>query len=430
MKKTFGFLLGSITVALVVKRTIKTFRTFTSNRNSSFFYEEMLPSQIGVPVFTYHSIAPQVVPDSVNIPDFERGLEYLSRNGYHTLDTCEFYNFLTTGESLPPKSVMITFDDGRASLWTHAFPLIQKYGIKVVSFLIPGIMKEKGIHCMNNFMNSGIDELEDLSENAEITWEEARIMHDSGLVDFQSHTLNHTTVFYSPEIIDFVHPSSGFGYHNFGSPIFRNGGIDELYSIPKLGTPIYRNQPRMGAARRFFDDQELREACNDWVEEKGGGDFFMDPAWRQRLFGFVHNYLGSHPFTPVYESREEQSQAILYDLTESRRLIESHLPNHPVQHLVYPWNHFSILAAKLAIQAGYLSTYIDINPRKYPIEDNNPYSLKRILPLNEFGDDPYLVTRLDGRNQSILSLPGEGRLAFSQRVLEKMFEIPERLRKQ
>ncbi|MHC5066738.1 MAG: polysaccharide deacetylase family protein, partial [Planctomycetota bacterium] len=91
------------------------------------------PDLTSVPVFVFHSIHPR---------RFEAQLHYLDANGYRTLDTTEFLRFLKGDYSLSGPSVLLTIDDGRHSVWTHAFPLLKRYGMKATCFLIPGLIPD------------------------------------------------------------------------------------------------------------------------------------------------------------------------------------------------------------------------------------------------------------------------------------------------
>lgn len=430
MKKWIGFILTGILLILGFRRLSKTMRDLNSNRYPQFVYVPVEPHKLGVPVFTYHSIGSQDTPDSISLSDFENHLQYLSENGYRTLDSDEFYKYLTLGSAIPPKSVVLTFDDGRATLWTVAFPLLQKYNLKAVSFLNPNMMSESGIRPnLNDFETKGrvpLAELlrADLSGIPAITWEEAKLMHDSGLVDFQSHTLSHTLVFCSPEIIDFISPYFQFGYQNCDVPVLHCKGADLANHKPAMGTPIYCNQPRLGGARRFFDDEDLRDTCVNYVEMHGGIDFFARPGWKPELFALVKTYKREHKLNERFETESEQIEAMQHSLLHSKREIEEHLPGKAVRHLCFPWHRYCISALCLAKQAGYLSVFGDINSQKRYPDWNSPYRVQRVLPTNEFGDDPYQITRIDARDNMILSLPGEKRISYTERFMSRFLKTP------
>ncbi len=428
-----GLVLG-IAVYLVVNRVFQRVRGLGTRRYPKFIYSNVKVEELGIPVFTYHSIAGPNTPDSITPTEFERHMRYLADNGYHTLTADELYDYLVNGSPVPSKSVLITFDDGRATLWTVAYPILKKYGLKATTFIVPATMTESGVRSTLADYEAGYSVSQtqiinaDLSDTPTITWDEAKIMFTSGLIDFQSHTLDHTLIYFTSDIVDFINPDFEFGYGNFCVPITRYNGADCVSRKPRLGTPVYRYQPRMGAAKRFFDDESLRSACANYVEQRGGESFFAQKDWRLRLFRFVEAYRQNNSLQETFETTEEQIQAIHYSLAQSKQIIEGYLPGHNVRHLCYPWHRYSALATYLAREAGYVTNFIDINHQKPSPAWNDPYVVQRLLPVNEYGDDPYQITRIDAGYNTILSLPGRERLTYTQRLGSQLFRLPKLFR--
>ncbi len=118
----------------------------------------------GVPVFCFHL---------VEHDKFEADLRFLRDNGYATLSAGEFLSYLRESLRVPPRSVVLTFDDGPRNFHDVAFPLLQKYRAKAVAFIAPGLHAD-----------------ENPAEASErpMTWQEIASIAASGLVDFQSHT--------------------------------------------------------------------------------------------------------------------------------------------------------------------------------------------------------------------------------------------------
>ena len=89
-----------------------------------------------VPILMYHRIA-DVSGDRNALPPnkFEAQLAFLARNGYHSITLSDLDAALTTQKPLPPKPVVLTFDDGYKDNLTTALPLLQKY--KMVATVFP-----------------------------------------------------------------------------------------------------------------------------------------------------------------------------------------------------------------------------------------------------------------------------------------------------
>lgn len=72
---------------------------------------------------------------SIAPADFEKILQYLSTNNYHTIHIEDIIS-----GSVPPKSIILTFDDGYEDFYTTARPLLQKYGLTASEAIITGKM--------------------------------------------------------------------------------------------------------------------------------------------------------------------------------------------------------------------------------------------------------------------------------------------------
>ncbi len=86
-----------------------------------------------IPVLNYHKIE---IKSDIGITarhpdDFLRDMEYLSAQGF----TPVTFQAVSESEALPDKPVMITFDDGYASVYEQAFPILSRFGFKAVVFM-------------------------------------------------------------------------------------------------------------------------------------------------------------------------------------------------------------------------------------------------------------------------------------------------------
>jgi peptidoglycan/xylan/chitin deacetylase (PgdA/CDA1 family) len=91
-----------------------------------------------VPVLMYHHVSP--VPGTVTVSpeNFADQMQALAREGYTTPTADEFADYLAGKIELPDKSVLITFDDGYLDNYVHAFPVLQRLGLRAVVFLVTG----------------------------------------------------------------------------------------------------------------------------------------------------------------------------------------------------------------------------------------------------------------------------------------------------
>lgn len=102
-----------------------------------------------LPVLLYHHLLENNLNNNFNnnsavnsYEDFEAQMKYLYDNGYSTVTSAQLYNYLYNNTLLPPKSVMITFDDGYLSNLYYAYPILKKYNYTAVVFLITNNIKD------------------------------------------------------------------------------------------------------------------------------------------------------------------------------------------------------------------------------------------------------------------------------------------------
>jgi peptidoglycan/xylan/chitin deacetylase (PgdA/CDA1 family) len=160
----------------------------------------MKRKNVGIPVLMYHHVNPE--GDFINVRPqlFESHIKYLKEGGYTALDTADFLAILNRTRIPPDKPVVITFDDGWLDNWLFAYPILEKYGMKAVIFVITSLIHEKGrrIRSDEGHVNGlpSHKECRQLIESGSarevmLSWEEIQEMEKSGLIDIQSHTHTH-----------------------------------------------------------------------------------------------------------------------------------------------------------------------------------------------------------------------------------------------
>lgn len=106
---------------------------------------------------------------TVSAADFAAQLDWLARNGFHVLRLSQLEGWLAGKQPLPLRSVIITADDGYASFYRVAYPLLKKYGFAATLFVY------------TDFIGGG----------DAASWPELQDMQASGLVDVQAHSRTH-----------------------------------------------------------------------------------------------------------------------------------------------------------------------------------------------------------------------------------------------
>lgn len=95
-----------------------------------------------LPVVTYHYVNNGNVKLNTPPSHFEDHCRVLAENGWRGVRLDEAEAFLLHGESLPRKSVLLTFDDGYLDNYVYAWPILRKYGHKGVIFPAAGFVSE------------------------------------------------------------------------------------------------------------------------------------------------------------------------------------------------------------------------------------------------------------------------------------------------
>jgi peptidoglycan/xylan/chitin deacetylase (PgdA/CDA1 family) len=100
------------------------------------------PDKVQVPIILYHWIAVSPINSQYYVrPDkFDEEMKLLHDWGYTTITTELLIKAITEGADLPPRPILITFDDGHLNNYTTAFPIMHKYGFTGVLYIIANYM--------------------------------------------------------------------------------------------------------------------------------------------------------------------------------------------------------------------------------------------------------------------------------------------------
>lgn len=93
-----------------------------------------------VPILAYHDVSSDPHPAfrrySVTALEFERQMRWLVEAGYTALDMDALHETRRGEGPLPPRAVVITFDDGLRSCVEHAVPVLSECGLTAVFYLV------------------------------------------------------------------------------------------------------------------------------------------------------------------------------------------------------------------------------------------------------------------------------------------------------
>lgn len=111
-------------------------------------------ARLHVPILMYHRISALPLPSQwtdsygysieygLTVPpaQFAAEMRYLAGHHVTAISLTRLADALLYGLPLPQRSVVITFDDGRASPWQYAVPLLRRYGFTAVFFPCAGLV--------------------------------------------------------------------------------------------------------------------------------------------------------------------------------------------------------------------------------------------------------------------------------------------------
>ncbi|MFT4768471.1 MAG: peptidoglycan/xylan/chitin deacetylase (PgdA/CDA1 family) [Glaciecola sp.] len=128
-----------------------------------------------IPILCYHQFTAEQPPSQkleLRAADFEAQLRYLRDNDFQVLSFDELRDVMQFKRPMPAKGVVLTIDDGYASVYDVAWPLLKQYEMRATLFIY------------TDFIGAG----------AALNWDEIREMRDSGLIQVESHGKSHTSL--------------------------------------------------------------------------------------------------------------------------------------------------------------------------------------------------------------------------------------------
>lgn len=109
-----------------------------------------------VPVFVYHGITREADRFSMTPETFKDHMFSLAREGYTTITMDEFIEWAAGERPLPKKSILITFDDGRADSYYGADPVLAALGYNAVMFVATQASLRTDTSIYNYYLHRGL----------------------------------------------------------------------------------------------------------------------------------------------------------------------------------------------------------------------------------------------------------------------------------
>lgn len=341
----------------------------------------------GVPVVMYHSVGPlradwiwNYLTTSVDV--FEAQMKLLVERGWTAITLADLHAHMSKGAKLPPKPVVLTFDDGYLDNWVYVYPIIKQYNLHAVVWMTTDFVDPSRVPRPTvDDVRSGRLEATDLVDRGYLSWEEMRRMAAGGHVEIQSHAMTHTWYPSGPRMIDFHRPTGVEEYTPLpwlGWNLFPDRKHESLTvrledDIP-YGVPIYEHKKSF-AGPRYFEDIDLTTRLVDTVTQGGGPSFFRREGWRQDLHKVADEY-GERG--DRVETETEYLDRVRYELLESKRLIEGALGTR-ADFLCWPGGARSPATLRIAREVGYLaSTTHYEDPTRHNTFGQDPSEINRI----------------------------------------------------
>lgn len=125
-----------------------------------------------IAILAYHRFSAGAVTNAMTVQTstFRWQLDYLTQHGYPIVSLSSLVTDLRGGAAPPRHAVVITVDDGHASVYSEMLPVVREFGIPVTLFVYPSAIS---------------------NASYALTWSQLEALRQTGLFDVQSHTWWH-----------------------------------------------------------------------------------------------------------------------------------------------------------------------------------------------------------------------------------------------
>ncbi len=133
----------------------------------------------GAAILMYHSVDHNKIFFTVKPEDFQKQMAYLFNRKYSVIPLAGLVEIINNKKELPPKTVVLTFDDSFADNYFNVFPILKKYNFSATVFVATDFIgKEQKNESTGIIFKT-------------LNWPQLKEMHASGLIDFEPHGCSH-----------------------------------------------------------------------------------------------------------------------------------------------------------------------------------------------------------------------------------------------
>lgn len=137
----------------------------------------ILRPRIRLPILYYHEIAPERSKHVVHPDDFAQQMRWLCDTGHEFLGLDDVVEIYSGRRSVPPRPVVVSFDDGRAGVLRHAAPVLARRGARAILYAVTDWLDGKRVPDHERY-----SEL--------LGWSDLPSLQQAG-IEIGSHTVSH-----------------------------------------------------------------------------------------------------------------------------------------------------------------------------------------------------------------------------------------------
>ncbi len=233
-------------------------------------------------IIMYHGIVREPLPVKnwcqLEADLFERQIQFLALK-YRVLPLRELVDRLEKGMCLPQRCVVLTFDDGYRSVYTTAFPILQRYQVPFTAFLITGLMSHRQHSWLDRLFISLSATTKDAVEFKNTRWRLTTPARRARAYCYLASTLKRMDVDQKDKALDSILSALGIG-SDF-TAAFDLLDWEDVRSLARSGLADFGSHTQTHQILSRCDlvrqRDELEKSRDTLLEQTGRADLFAYP---------------------------------------------------------------------------------------------------------------------------------------------------------